>query len=61
MLVRTWRTRDGQLIPINQMADSHLCNAINKIRRDYPRFRPDWLPILELELYIRDVARSKGS
>ena len=31
-----WKTKDGNLIPINEMSDSHLQNAINHVEeRNY--------------------------
>lgn len=29
----TWRTRDGRVVPVSEMEDSHLLNAIGFIRR----------------------------
>jgi hypothetical protein len=31
--ITTWTTRDGKTIPITEMADSHLANAVRMLRR----------------------------
>lgn len=30
-----WKSRDGRMTPINEMADEHIVNAINYVRRRY--------------------------
>jgi len=48
---RIWKCADGRMIPISQMTDAHLRNAIAKVRRD--NWRLEFLPRLELEVTIR--------
>jgi len=38
-MVETWTTRDGQVIPIRDMTDSHLLNAIRFVRRNAGELR----------------------
>lgn len=54
-----WITANGERILVSQMEYSHLLNAIAKIKRDWPRFRPNALPRLELEITIRDIQGRK--
>jgi hypothetical protein len=54
MLIRSWLTARGELIPLNKMERSHILNCINLILRKNG-WRRDWLPALYLELEIRDI------
>lgn len=51
-----WICADGRRILVSQMTDSHLHNAIAKIRRSRG-WRKNYLERLELELTIRAVKR----
>lgn len=53
-----WVTKDGRRIPVRQMTDSHLTNAIRLIIRSGGSWRREYLDRLLLELQIRDIERS---
>jgi hypothetical protein len=55
MMIPIWRTKDGRLIPVNQMSESHLRNSINLILRSGGRWRGDQLNGLLIELEIRRI------
>jgi len=56
MLDRVWTCRDGRMIPIRQMTDSHLHNCIRMILRN-KRWRRNYLDRLLLEVQIREIER----
>lgn len=64
MRIRIWRTHDGRRIPLNEMHDSHLANAIAMIYRGHDakgrvvmhRTRR-MLPALLVEREIRNIRR----
>lgn len=47
-----WRTRDGRIMFIWQMSDSHLAHAIALIRRSHG-WRREYLDRLVLEQHVR--------
>jgi hypothetical protein len=49
---RLWKCRDGRVLRVSQMSDSHLANAIRLILRSNG-WRRDYLPRLLLEVEIR--------
>ncbi len=53
MLIPVWQCKDGRLIPVNQMTDSHLANCIARIIR--LNWRREWLERLQLEQQIRSM------
>jgi hypothetical protein len=56
MLVRVWITANGRAIPLPQMSSAHIEACIRRIHR-LRNWRRDWLPALELELYIRSLKK----
>jgi hypothetical protein len=64
MLIRIWRCHDGRRIPVNEMHDRHLENAINMIYRGYDKdgrrvtYRTrSLLAALLVERTIREIRR----
>lgn len=55
MLVRTWRTNDGRMIPLNLMSVDHINSCIARIERLGGRWRAEWLEAFQLELLIRSL------
>lgn len=53
---RIWKTRDGTMIPVSKMTESHIKNAINYIKRndDYDLYGP-WLNVFKEELEYRKL------
>lgn len=51
-----WICKDGRQVPVRQMADSHLANAIALICRS--GWRIEYLDRLQLEQQIRTIERS---
>ena len=51
--VPAWRTKNNDLIPIRDMATSHIQNCINMIHRSNDTWRPEYLPYLKDELIKR--------
>jgi len=49
---KMWLCKDGRLLSISEMSDSHLHNSIELIRRRNG-WRMDYLPRMELEQQIR--------
>lgn len=48
-----WRTRDKRLLRLSEMQPSHILNAIAMIKRHWPHWRSEFLPLLEEELRRR--------
>jgi hypothetical protein len=48
-----WLTRDGRVVLISEMDEGHLRNCIERIKRSKVPWRTEYLPLLELELFIR--------
>ncbi len=53
MFIPTWQCKDGRLIPVNQMTDSHLAHCIRLIITR--NWRTEWLERLQLEQQIRSM------
>lgn len=53
-----WRTKDGQEIPITEMTDSHLDNAIAYLERRVVEIKDKLIEYYERKIYIatRDIA-----
>jgi hypothetical protein len=51
---RTWLTRDGKYIPVNEMTTSHIKNCINLLREGNSDIGYDWISVLKAELNNRD-------
>lgn len=52
---RLWRCRDGRVLKISDMTDSHIRNCIQMIQRSGFRWRVRYLDRLEIELIIRSM------
>jgi hypothetical protein len=50
----TWKTKDGQVLKIKDMTDSHLLNAINFLRRKAPEMKQFQITLLERMLSFMD-------
>jgi hypothetical protein len=44
-----WRTKSGKEIPVIEMTDSHLLNAINLINRNANESNERWFDVLAIE------------
>ena len=54
--LKIWTTKDGTKIPVRDMADSHIQNTINLIkRRDKYDYYLPWLKVFEEELKDREL------
>jgi hypothetical protein len=57
MMDTLWRTRDGQLVLVSQMSDSHLHHSIAMILRSKKGWRREYLDRLLLEVTIRSLGK----